>query len=131
MDLLERLELRLRAKISAQLAREGRVDYRRLELAVQTQRELLVDALLRLLDDQVPTPTPPWQAPAPPPPASTPASSSSVPGVKEHPTPEILEKAVKLQALAIHSPEEHERAAAWRQFENLWQKYHLPVNLGI
>jgi hypothetical protein len=127
MDLVQLLELRLRARIGAQLLREGRMSERRLELTLQLQRETLVDALLQLLDEQPPA-TP---APAPAPATPYAPTAAPVPGVKEQPTPEILDKAVKLQALAIHSPEEHERAAAWTQFEKLWQKYHLPVNLGI
>jgi hypothetical protein len=114
MDLAHLLEARLRARLSQ------RHKGTELESVLQAKREAIVELLLRLLDTMDAEPAVP---PAPVP--------TVVPGAKEQPTPEILDKAVKLQALALHSPEEHERAAAWRQFEKLWQKYHLPSNLGM
>jgi hypothetical protein len=54
-----------------------------------------------------------------------------MPARKDSPSPEILSKALKLQRLALESPSEHERNAAWVAFEKLWQKYELPPNLGM
>lgn len=56
---------------------------------------------------------------------------AGVPIVKEEPSQEILDRARKLQALALNSNYEHERSAAWGAFEKLWQKYNLPPNLGL
>jgi hypothetical protein len=54
------------------------------------------------------------------------------PEEKETPTAEILEKAQKLQALAMDKAAgEGERANAWTQFEKLWKKYELPPELGL
>jgi len=51
---------------------------------------------------------------------------------KEVPTQAVLEKAAKLQALAMDKgATEGERAAAWKAFGDLWDKYQLPVGLGL
>lgn len=120
MGLVELLEQRLRIRLIAKL---GSVSRQHLEIELQQQREVLVELLIRFLDTV--------ERPAPPTASASPTGAPTVPGVKEQPTPEILDRAAKLQALAMGSPEEHERAAAWLQFERLWQKYHLPTNLGM
>lgn len=51
---------------------------------------------------------------------------------KEEPTPEILERARALQALAIDKgAAEGERRNAWEQFGKLWTKYNLPDDIGL
>ena len=53
-------------------------------------------------------------------------------GSRIAPTEAVLEKARRLQALALDrttTPEE--RQAAWLQFEKMWKRYELPVNFGI
>lgn len=50
----------------------------------------------------------------------------------EEPPADVLELASKLQALAMdRSTTEHERAAAWERFGELWKRYNLPDELGL
>jgi hypothetical protein len=51
---------------------------------------------------------------------------------REEPTDEVLERARRLQALAIDKgAAEGERHNAWAEFEKLWKKYRLPTDIGI
>lgn len=51
---------------------------------------------------------------------------------KKEPTAEILERARRLQALAVDKgAAEGERHNAWTEFEKLWKKYRLPNDIGI
>ena len=54
------------------------------------------------------------------------------PEVKETPSAEIVERARALQALAMDkAAAEGERTNAWTEFGKLWEKYELPVELGM
>lgn len=51
---------------------------------------------------------------------------------KEIPSEEILEKARRLQALAMDkAAADNERSNAWGQFGKLWDKYKLPSDFGL
>lgn len=53
-------------------------------------------------------------------------------GDKIVPTPDIVDRARKLQSLAMDKAAgEGERANAWTQFGKLWNKYELPAELGL
>ena len=53
-------------------------------------------------------------------------------GDKMGPTPDVVDRARKLQALAMDKAAgEGERANAWAQFGKLWNKYELPAELGL
>ena len=113
LKLRERITLKLRAKLSNPSFAEFALAFER-ELSLQ--QEALVDLLLKQLDLEAP----------PPPPEPEP-----LPGAKIQPPPEVLVRAEKLQRLALQSPSADDRNAAWTAFEKLWQKYHLPSNLGM
>lgn len=86
---------------------------------IQRSRLLLTEILTQMLDAYDVEKVPETVEPSPP------------EEIKEYPTQDILDRATKLQTLAMRSPSEHERNAAWAQFEKLWKRYHLPTNLGM
>jgi len=92
--------------------------------AIHADRVRLAELLIKLLDEAEPHPAPPPVEPEAPP-------EPEAPVVKEQPTREILERAIRIQTLAMQSTSEHEREAAWAQFAKLWNKYELPNNLGM
>lgn len=74
-----------------------------------------------------PTHNPLLQAGPPDPPALEESNKGT-----EEPPPEVLERAARLQALAMdRGTTEHERAAAWERFGDLWKRYNLPDELGL
>jgi hypothetical protein len=65
-------------------------------------------------------------------PKHNPDISIETPDPKAPPTPEVLDRARKLQALATDKgATEGERRNAWEQFGKLWAKYELPNDIGL
>jgi hypothetical protein len=120
------IEVRLRARAMARL-RSGTTDAADGYMAavLLRERKQFVDALFQIFHTLHGPDPEPLRKPEPEPEEALPE------GFKLQPTPEILDKAQKLQALAVASPSENERNAAWLQFEKLWKKYKLPNNLGV
>jgi hypothetical protein len=56
---------------------------------------------------------------------------TTAPGVRKQPSQEVLERARKLQALAMGSTSAGERDNAWAAFGKLWEEYVLPNDLGM
>lgn len=121
-QLHELIELELRKKVSSKLSQSlSFAEYTSTFVReLESQREALAALLVSLLDGSPPTTT-----------ATTSTIQTPIPVIRLPPTPEVLERAEKLQLLALTSPSDNERSAAWNAFEKLWQKYLLPGNLGM
>lgn len=64
--------------------------------------------------------------------APAPEEDDTAPVERLVPTDAIIEKARRLQALALDTAAAPgERDNAWRQFEKLWKRYEFPVNFGV
>ena len=123
-SLVGMIEVKLRARAMARL-RSGTADAADGYMAavLLRERKQFVDALFQIFHS--------LHGPDPERPKEPEPEESLPEGFKHEPTPEIIAKARKLQALAVASPSENERDAAWLQFEKLWKKYKLPNNLGV
>jgi len=123
-NLVGMIEVKLRARAMARM-RTGTADPADGYMAavLLTERKQFVDAMFQIFHTMCgPDPERPKE----------PEPEEPLPeGFKHEPTLEIIAKAKKLQALAVASPSENERNAAWSQFEKLWKKYKLPNNLGV
>lgn len=65
-------------------------------------------------------------------PGATEPPDAAAPVVKSEPTLAIIERARRLQALAMNKgAAANERENAWQAFEKLWKTYNLPPNLGL
>lgn len=65
-------------------------------------------------------------------PKHNPEIATEVEEPKIEPPPEVLDRARKLQALAIDKgATEGERRNAWDQFGKLWGKYEIPTDIGL
>ena len=121
MDLLQLLELGLKERITHKLTKELKnPSFSEFSLAFEKELSKQRDALVVLLLDQLNLKAAPQEK-----------EQEPVPGAKLEPSSEIVTRAEHLQRLAMSSPSENERNAAWKAFEKLWQKYHLPSNLGM
>ncbi len=115
MDLLELIEERLRARVAARMkAGKARTATEPEELDVE--RKEFAGALFKLFEA-----------------FSGPEVEKDEEPIKVterlEPTPEIIERARKLQALALRTDSDSERENAWAGFQKLWNRYRLPNNL--
>lgn len=121
-SLCELLDRRIRERVEHALHKSvGPLQWHHravLEAEVRRAQEVVCALLLRALDGSAEEP--------PASPKEPQQSDEKLPA-----TDEILERAEKLQVLAMSSSSEHERSAAWLAFQKLWQRYSIPVTLGL
>lgn len=115
MDLLELIEERLRARAVARI-KAGKARTATEPEEVEVERKEFVDAMFKLFEA--------YSGPA------VEKDDEPVPVTeRQEPTLEIIERARKLQALALRTDSESERENAWSGFQKLWNRYRLPNDL--
>jgi hypothetical protein len=131
-DLLTLIESRLRERCRSHL----HLGAKGFEAALRRERVALADMLMHMLDAfELASSTPNgFQGYAEAGPEARPEAKPeppTAPGVRKQPSQEVLERARKLQALAMGSTSAGERDNAWAAFGKLWEEYVLPNDLGM
>ena len=129
-ELLALIDARLRERCRSQL-HNGAKGF---ELALRRERLALADMLMHMLDafELASSTANGFQGYAQPQAKPQPeAQPEPAPGARKQPSQEVLERARKLQALALGSTSPGERENAWTAFGKLWDEYNLPNDLGM